>query len=549
MLRPDRGDIWAVVAFSIVVGALLLATPVAVQTLVNFVAFGASGAPLLILSALLFLGLSSAALMSAMMAWIVEMLQRRVFVRLVADLSRRLPRVRATVSERHYAPELVNRFLEVMTVQKMSAVLLLEGLGNVLGIVVGLLVLAFYHPLLLAFDLVLMFTVALVVFGPMRKGVYTATKESKAKYAVVSFLQELARNPLTFRSGRVSRYIDERAEALARSYVDARRAHYRVLFTQIVAALGLQVIASTALLAIGGLLVISGELTLGQLVASELIVTVVVQSVAKMGKHIEGFYDLMAAVDKLGQLLDLELETSPQTPHAGPTPAGPAALRLRNVAFAAEPHRPLFAGVNLSLEPGQALAVRGSSGSGRSLFLAMLYGLRNPLRGEIAIAGNDYRELPAERLREMVAIASSIEIFEGTIFDNLTLGRKDITLEEVTSLLRSVGVLDSLRDLPEGLNTVLRSGGVPLTENQRRLLMVVRAALGKPRLLLIDGLLDMLSATTRTATLDMLFRPDRDGSLVIVTDREDVTARCDLVLDLDDHAPAAPVKTTIGVEP
>ncbi|MEM7230951.1 MAG: ATP-binding cassette domain-containing protein, partial [Planctomycetota bacterium] len=537
LIQPDRSDLWSVVIFAVLVGGLMLATPVAVQTLVNFVAFGASIPPLFVLSGLLLLGLGAAAFVSALQAWIVENLQRRIFVRVVADLTRRLPRVSRSVSDEHYAPELVNRFFDVMTVQKVSATLLLEGLSTVLGIVVGLVVLAFYHPFLLAFDLVLLILVSIVIFGPVRRGVTTAIRESKSKYAVVSWLEELARNPIAYRSGGIRPFIDQRSECLAQDYVTSRHSHFRVVFGQMVAALILQVAASTVLLLIGGLLVVRGELTLGQLVASELIVTVVVQSVAKMGKHIESYYDLTAAVDKLGQLIDLDTEESKGA--LVPGDSTPASLEVRDVALTNIGDQSLGSSVRAKVNPGESLAVVGEAGSGRSLLLEALYGLRSPMQGTLLIDDIDYRDVDIDALRHVVSLASFVEIIEGTVLENVTLGRAGISTAEVTDVLHSLGLLEEIRELPEGLGTRVSPSGAPLTDSQRRRLVLARTILSRPRLLLVDGLLDGLHGADREHAVNTVFRETRDWSLVIVTDREDISARCDRSIEL--QAPKRPV--------
>ena len=535
IIEPDRGDLIAVVVFALVMGGLLLATPVAVQTLVNFVAFGSSIPPLLVLSFLLFVGPCGGRHGCGR-----SDLDRRAFpapeslcgssLILAADFLGSPGRPPTST----YTPELVNRFFDVMTVQKACSVLLLEGLGNLLGIVVGLTVLAFYHPLLLAFDLVLLVAVSLVVFAPMRRGVQSAISESKAKYAVAGWLEDLARSPLTFRAADSSAYVDQRSEGLARQYVDLRRRHYRVVFGQILGTLGLQVIASTALLAIGGFLVIRGELTLGQLVAAELIVTVVVQSVSKLGKHLETYYDLMAAVDKIGVLFDLEVEESRESSieRGVDTSTRGATLELRDISLASEPDRFLIEGLNVRLESGQTLAIRGRSGSGRSTLLELLYGMRTPDRGEIILDQLEYREIDLNRLRSEVSIAASVEIFEGTVADNLTLGRKNIGVHELTEALRAIDLLESLRALPGGLQTRLHPGGLPLSEGQRLRLVLARALLAKPRLLLVDGLLDSMSDEGRAAARELLFRENCPWSLVLVTNREDLIAACDSWIDL-----------------
>lgn len=534
LARADRADILAVVLFSIVIGGLLLATPVAVQSLVNIVAFGGQLPPLLVLSLLLFVGLAAAAAIIAVQTWIVELLQRRIFVRMVADLAHRLPRVMYEVGDRHYGRELVNRFFDVLTVQKVSSLLLLDGLSTVLGVLVGLVVLAFYHPILLAFDLVLLVAIALVILWPARAGTRTAIAESKAKYAVAGWLEEIAGNPVTFKSPRSEAFAVERADTLARDYLTKRSGHFRVLFGQILAALGLQALASTALLGIGGLLVIAGELSLGQLVAAELIVSVVVGSVAKMGKHVEGFYDLMAAVDKLGSLIDLPLEPSHGSgaPLASPPAAG-ASVALAGVSIRSGDGRTILRGLDLELGASERLGVSGRSGSGRSTLLHLLYGLRRPSAGVVRIDGRDLREWAPGELREAVAMVGPLEIVEGTVRENIVLGRVGVPDDVLRGTLDRLGLLPAIEALPSGLETPLRASGVPLSESQARRLMIARAVLGRPRLVLVDGMLESFSPVTRQLATDVLFDPEARWTLIVVSDHEPTLEACDRRISLE----------------
>jgi len=296
-----------------------------------FVALGGAIPPLIVVALLLFAGLGFAGVLTGLQTWTVEMLQRRLFVRQVADLAARLPRVRHATFDDRYGPDVVNRFFDIMTMQKVGSLLLLDGLAILLSVLVGLAILAFYHPVLLAFDVILLAVIGLVVLAPMRRGTRTAVQESKSKYAVVAWFEEVARNPSLFKSGGADRWVHAQADDLARAYLDKRAAHYRVVFGQVVGALALQVLASAALLGIGGFLVIDGALTLGQLVAAELIVTMVVSSVAKMGKHLESYYDLLAAADKVGELLDLPVEEDGG--ERPPRRSGGASLELRRLAW------------------------------------------------------------------------------------------------------------------------------------------------------------------------------------------------------------------------
>ena len=199
LLRPERRDITSMIVFSVLVGIFALATPLAVEALVNTVAFGQYLQPILVLALLLFVFLSFAAGLHALLALLSELIQRRLFVRVVEDLAHRLPRVRQSQLDGHHGPELVNRFFDIVTVQKATANLLLDGIALVVATLVGMAVLAFYHPFLLGFDVVLLAMMVFSVFVLGRGAVQSSIKESKAKYAMAGWLEELARNPTAFR--------------------------------------------------------------------------------------------------------------------------------------------------------------------------------------------------------------------------------------------------------------------------------------------------------------------------------------------------------------
>ncbi|MFS8071940.1 MAG: peptidase domain-containing ABC transporter, partial [Byssovorax sp.] len=449
-----------------------------------------------------------------------ERIQERIFVRVVVDLAHRLPRVQKDAVGEAYGPELVNRFFDVATVQKGVAMLLADGASIALQTVVGMLVLAFYHPLLLAFDVALVLAVGFVLLGLGRGAVKTAVKESKAKYAVAAWLEEMALHPAAFRSGGAAEFARTRTEDLLHVWLGARRKHWKVLFRQIAGALVVQAIASAALLGVGGFLVMNGKVTLGQLVAAELIVTAVVAGIAKLGKHLESFYDLCAGVDKLGHLVDLPLEI----PGGAELPrsASGARVELASVAFSHPAARaPLFEGVSLSLAPGARVAIVGSSGAGKSTLVDLLFGLRSPGAGRIDIDGVDLRDLDLAALREQIALVRDVEIFEGTLAENVRVGRPDVSMKDVRAALDADALDADVAALPEGLETRLLTGGAQLSQGQAQKLCVARAIAGKPRLVLLDAALSELDAASRRAILAALFDRAAPWTLLVTThDRE-----------------------------
>lgn len=537
LLRMERDDLWVVLVYAVAVGLLSLATPIAVQALVNSVAFGALLQPIVVLTIIVFAVLGFAALLRALQVRIVEAIQRRIFVRVALDVAHRLPRVDLGATDPRYGPELVNRFFDVLTVQKSASIFLLDGLALLLQASIGLLVLAFYHPALLALDAALLIGISFVVFYQGQGAPETSINESRAKYAVAAWLEEIARHPRTFRASSGASLASSRADLLALRYLDARSEHFRVVYRQVVGSLTLQVLASAAVLGLGGALVIGRQLTLGQLVAAELIVTTVVASLAKLGKHLETWYDLLAAADKLGHLADLPLEVRGNARDFRDDARG-ASVRLRDVSFQYPDGTVALSGVNLDLAPGARAVITGESGAGKSSLAAMLFSLRLPTSGHVEVDGVDLREVDVGALRERVAVLShDLEVLEGTVFENISLGRPWITRREVWDALRRVGLERQVRALPQGLDAALAANGAPLNYSASARLTVARAIAGAPRLLVVDGGLEGFDARYRAVLEATLFDRAAPWTLLVLTSPSDpVVGRADVTLALPSPA-------------
>ncbi|MEL6107162.1 MAG: ABC transporter ATP-binding protein [Planctomycetota bacterium] len=531
LLKPETSDIGMVLVFAFVVSMLMLATPLAVETLVNTVAFGRFLQPIIVLAIILLTFLGFQGLIRALQTYVVEIIQRRMFARIAGDLAYRLPRLEVEGTDGRYAPELVNRFFDVVGVQKVSAQLLLDGIGLVLSTLIGMAVLGFYHPWLLGFDLFLVAAIGFIIMVLGRGAVASAVKESKHKYYMADWLQDIARNPTTFHSEGGDAFALERADALVHDYLIARRKHFWIVMRQVIFALALQAIASTVLLGLGGWLVVAGELTLGQLVAAELIVTVIVGSFAKFGKHMESYYDLLASVDKLGVLFDLPTERQDgMVAFHRETPAE-VEVHAASYKFRGD-NRAAVNSIDFVIPQGATVAVTGPAGSGKSVLLDLIAGTRPPTSGHITIDGFDPRDLRPDALRDRVALARGGELFRASIDENVHMHRADVTSADVRDVLGSLGLLETALRYPEGCATVLTSGGSPLSDSQARLVPLARAAVGRPGLLLVDGILDSLCGAQLERVIDFLKNPNHAWTVIVATSREDIARQFDQKIEL-----------------
>jgi putative ABC transport system ATP-binding protein len=534
LLQAERRSLWVAVVYSLVIGLLTLVLPVAVQSLVNTIAFGAVLQPLVILTLFVLIASSFSALMNVFRAAVVDIIQRSIFARVATDVTWRLLRVRAEAFDRYHGPEIVNRFFDTVTVQKAASTLLIDGLTIVMQTGIGMILLALYHPLLLVFDVLLVISMLVIVLVLGRGAVATSIKESKAKYALEAWLEQLATHVITFKSAGGTAYAEQRSQRLLDEYLTYREKHFKILIRQIAGSFALQAVAGAALLGVGGFLVINRQLTLGQLVASELIVTLMMSAFTKFGKQLEVYYDLCAAIDKLGDLVDLPLE--PSGGEARPATRQPIAVRLQDIEVAyPEASRPSLTIGEWSVPAGARIGVVGPNGGGKSTLADILFGLREPSRGTVLLDGVDLRELSLVLLRQELVLVRGVELFPGTIIDNIRLGRPSVSHADVMQALETVGLLDEMLALPDGLETTLHPHGRPLSHRQACRLMFARALAGRPRLIIIDGTLDRIDRADEQRRLaDVLFSPESPWTLICISDRPALLERCTSLVRLDE---------------
>ncbi|MCA9581823.1 MAG: ABC transporter ATP-binding protein [Myxococcales bacterium] len=529
LVALEGPELWAIVAYAVVVGGLSLAVPIAVQVLVNTIAFGSLLQPLVVLAILLFGVLSFSGLVQVIQWYAVELLQRRIFVRVAEDLARRLATVSFGVRDTVDVRDLTNRFFEVVNLQKSARHLAIDGLGLVLQAIVGLLLLAFYHPVLLAFDAVLLLGLILVLrLG--RGAVKTAVLESKAKYGVAGWLETIAASPMLFKREDAAFFFLMQADALVRNWVGARRRHYRYAFRQLVGGIGVQIVAMVALLGLGGWLVMKGELTLGQLVAAELVVGVVGAGFAKLGKHLETSYDLLAGLDKLGRILDLPGDLPRGERVDG---GGELGVELRDVHLSKGGRS--LGRVDGRIPPRARVLVGGAGGTGKSALLELLAGLRVPDSGSVRVGE---LECPAgfrPPLRDRSFLVRPRDLIEASVLDNLRLARADLDEEGAWAVLRTLHLDGVVSKFRAGLATPVLSDGTPFSSSELARLALARALLVSPDLLLVDRALDDLGlgSAERAEVLDLFLGAEAPWAAVVVSAEPNVQKRCQTTMSVD----------------
>ncbi len=532
LIAFEKQDILLLFYLTAAYGVLGIATPVAVQTMVNLVTMGGVLQPLYVVGLILFslLGLSGA--IYAIESFVVELIQRRVFVRYSLQIATNTRTVQASVYDQYNPVELVNRYFDIQTVQKSVATLLTVGLTALLQGLIGSVVLLFYSMYFAILVALMLLVLWVIIFWLGHQAEATALKESKTKYDMAAWLETTARNKWLSKFYRAQSRVGQYTEQLAGQYLNARSKHFKVLMVQLIAAVSMYALIGTGMLILGGTLVIKGQINLGQFVAAELIIFGVLSAFVRLVTKLEYFYDLLAAVDKLGVLESLPTE---------PTAAQAAVvqtlhpLTLNRVSFSYPQQPPLFNDLTLALQRGHSLAILGALGSGKSTLLELMTGLRQPQQGYVSYHGIDLRQLDLEHLRNQIGIANRVEWQQGSVLENLRLSRDEIPLESIVEVLQVLGLWQDISALPQGIDTVLTDAGAPMTYTQLQRLMLARAMIGQPQLLIIDGLLDALSQSELDQVLALLMQRQADWMLIVTTRFQHIAQQFNQVLTLGDR--------------
>jgi ABC-type bacteriocin/lantibiotic exporter with double-glycine peptidase domain len=521
LINIEHHDIKTLLAYGIGIGLMSLATPVAVQALVNTISFGALLQPLIVLTLILFVLVGFSNFLVGLQFYVIDMLQRRLFVRLFGEAAFNLQQASYSLRDKQHLPELANRFLEVVTLQKTTAVLLMETLGYMLQTIIGMVLLAFYHPLLLVFDLFLIAAIVFIIFVFGKNGIKTAIDQSKAKYDALAWLENLAANPMLGKTEQGQAFLSQQTNAIALNYLDASAKYFRILLRQNTGALILHTLANTLLLGMGGWMVIERQLSLGQLIAAELVVNAMIYGLTRLGKTLDNFYEMVASTDKLNYLLELPHDSiSGITPQSKDTPYQ---VDVVDLSLPLHADYDALIGFNLHLVSGEQLVI--TEGADKSSLFDILYGLRPPLAGYVCLDQQDLRDLNLRQLRNSIALVRDPEILEQSVIDNVQLGR-DFSIQTLKQALADVGLLDEILSLPEGLNTRLSIHGKPLTSEQTLRLTLARAIVGSPRLLLLDKVLDRIDSRLLPELLAVLFAQHSPWTLIATSHELEVIKRC-----------------------
>lgn len=534
LLKPDQTEIRNVYVYAIFIGLLNLSLPLGIQAIINLIQGGQVSTSWFVLIIFVIAGIVIAGLMQIAQLRIIENLQQKIFTRAAFEFVYRIPRLRIEKLVNQYAPELMNRFFDIVSIQKGLSKILVDFSSASIQVIFGLILLSVYHPFFIIFSLLLVVIIYAIFRLTAKKGLATSLEESKYKYNLVHWLEELARTNTTFKLAGKTDLPMSRVNERAEKYITARESHFNVLLKQYYLMVVFKSMVALGLLLIGGILVIEQQMNIGQFVAAEIIILLVINSVEKLILGFETIYDVLTSLEKVGQVTDLGIEEEGGV--SAPADSKGLSLSLKNVSYT-YPEENRFAVNNISIQvkSGEHVLFTGSNDSGKSTLLYLMSGLYDPSQGSVVINDVPYQNYNKEALRSVIGgYLRDERLFEGTLLENITVGRENATFERVQWAILNLGLLELVSNLPQGYDTKIMPHGRQFSKSTVSKLLIARAIVDQPRLLLLENSFSIFTPDDKNRILNFLLDKTHNWTVLLTSsNRNEMAGFVDRVVVLN----------------
>lgn len=522
MLKPDRAEIRNIYLYAIFGGIIQLSLPIGIQAIINLIQGGALNSSWLLLVLLVGAGIGIGGVLQLAQLKITENLQQKIFARAAFEFAFRMPRIKLEQLVGKYAPELMNRFFDVVSVQKALSKVLIDFSTAGIQVLFGLILLSLYHPFFVVFSLILVILVLSILGITAKRGLQSSLDESKEKYKIAHWLEELARTHYSFKLAGETDLPVQKMDGKIGKYIAARERHFSILVRQYALMIIFKVLVALGLLVIGGLLVLNREMNVGQFVAAEIIILLVLASVEKLVLSFETIYDMLTALEKVGQVGDLELEEESGLQPEQTTAGMKVAMKDLSFRFPGE-NRQVLNRINLNIAAGERVLITGQNDSGKSTMLYLMGGLFSPTTGSLTLDDIPLKNYHPSQLRAQIgSYLREEQLFEASLLENITLGRAWVDFKRVKEVVEALGMNDFICSLTDGYHTEILPQGRQFSKSTIARILIARAVVGNPRLLLLENSFSLFQPSERESILRYLFDRQHPWTLVMTSPREDV---------------------------
>jgi len=512
ILQLDKKEVSAIYIYAILAGLVQLVTPLGIQSIIGFVMAGALSTSIVVLITVVVLGVFLNGLFQIRQLQIIEKIKQKIYTRDALGFAHNIPHLNIEKLDNYYLPELVNRFFDTITLQKGIEKILLEIPAAFIQILFGIILLSLYHPVFIAFGIVLVVLLYVILATTLPKGFTKNLLASDYKYKTAAWLQELARVVKTFKYAKKTSLHIEKTDDLVSNYLIARTSYFKILLTQFWSLVAFKIIITAAMLIVGVYLLLNQQINIGQFIAADIVILAVINSVEKLILTLDKAYDTLTAIEKLDKIKSAELEIAGKETIAG---TNGMKIDFKNVSFNYPNGKNVLTEINVEIQSGEKVLIVGNSGSGKSTLLRLLTGTFTNFSGAIRINNIALGSYAIDSLRANTGVLiSQQDIFQGTIRDNITMGDTSITNEELYQLTKSTGLESFIGELEIGFDTDIDPAGKKLPEKIKQGILLARALFSRKTLLLLENPFDGLELNTVESVKVMMAKLENVTMLV-----------------------------------
>jgi len=535
LMALEKRELLNIYFFSILSGLIYLTIPLGIQSIINQLFGGLVSTSLVVLISIVVLGVLLNGWLSILQMKINERIQRRIFTRFSLQFAYKIPRLDLMAIDDYYLPELVNRFFDTASLQKGLGKVLLEFPSASVQIIFGLALLSLYHPAFLAFGFLLIVLMYLILRYTYPQGISTSLEESNYKYEVGYWLEEVARTIKTLKFMGMNDFPARRADTFVSGYLDARTEHFKVLKIQYWAFVMFKVIITAALLILGSVLVINQKINIGQFIASEIVILMLLNSVEKVIGSLDVVYDMLTSLEKVSKILDQPIEREGGLDISDISTAKGITINAENLSYRFNANeRFVLQDLNFEIKSGEKVCIFGSQGSGKTTLLKLFTGGYLNYEGTLLFNGYPLGDYDLQKLRQEIGIyPSTTDLFSSTLYENLTLGDNTISVQFILSVAQQTGLLAYIQSLNKGLETRIDTIGKKLPRSIINKILLTRALLTKPRLLLLEDCWSVLERIEQESMVNNLTSASSEFTLIAVTNDENFARKCDKLILLE----------------
>jgi len=534
LIRLEQKMLGIIASYAVAIGMFMLCVPIAVQELVSTFSFAIQPIMILTLTVVVGSALTGAAAFKILQARAVETLQQRIYTRIAIAFTETLPRLR----EDSFLPQHANRFAEADLLTR-ALVAMVADLFNVAVVgTIGMSLLVFFHPYFLLYNVILVvgFVFLLTVFG---KGGFLITLEmSRLNYEIYHWMQNISANLPHLRATGNSPYLMQKTDELTKAYAGVRQRRSDLLTgRQYKAAALWQVAGHAGMIATAGSLVAQGQLTVGQFAAAELLAGTLLLNMDTLARRMVHMFFAFVAFREMNAFFSLPQDESGSRTVIPLDQFGLAGIKVtaRNLAYVYPDSTPLFEEFSLDVAPGEKVVVLCQSNMQKTILAKVLAGLLPPSSGVVRYNDMNLVEISLESIDacRSLMLDSHPTLLEGTIEDNLTLGRSSIRYEDVQWALQFVELDEEIDRMTDGLTTKVTGHGHQFTLSQILRLLLARAIVTRPHVLIVDGTLHSMAPSVREIILRRLCSKDEPWSIIFVSNDPTFASHVDRGITLE----------------